>query len=131
LTAKLVPTYAEAHQLEDEEASTRIQTALQGALLEDLLAGIWATMVGSTQRLDDEGLVEKVAKTLRDRPMRQGKVVALTPGWSAFFLRIDLAAGTASDAARKVMETDAGRQASTKGLEEVASHLAKELTKGR
>ena len=131
LVAKLVPGFAEAHRLDDEEAATRASAALQGPVLEELLGAVWTALLGSTQRLDEEALLAKVATTLRDRPLRPGRPAEVTPGWSAFFLTLDIAAGTASDAVRRVMETDEGRKKATRGMEEVASYLAKELSRGR
>ena len=88
-------------------------------------------MRGKSKRLDDEGLLEKVATTLRDRPQRPGRVVEVTAAWSAFLVLADLEAGTASEAARRVMESPEGRQRAQEGLVEVGRFLAAELTRGR
>jgi hypothetical protein len=130
LVAKLAPTYALAHQLDDEEAATRLDAALKGPLLAQLLDAAWEAMKGRTRRLDDDGLLEKVATTLRERPQRPGRVAPLSPAWSAFLVVADLHAGTASEAARRLMETDAGRQRGHEGLAEAGRHLAAELTRG-
>ena len=129
--AKLVPTYAQAHSLDENEAGERLGLALKGALLPTLLEEAWAVMKGSTQRLNDDGLVEKVAKTLHDRPTRPGRLAEVTPGWSAFLVLADLEAGIASEAARKVMESPEGQRRARLGLAEVGQHLAKELTRGK
>jgi hypothetical protein len=129
VVAKLVPTYAAAHSLDDEEARTRLDAALGGPLLEELLAATWTSLLGGTKRLDEEGLLEKVAKSLQDRPLRPGRTVETTTGWSAFLVLADLAAGTASEAARRLMETDAGQTRGRAGLTEVGGFLAKELTR--
>ena len=129
VVAKLMPTYAEAHSIEEEEASQRLDVSLKSPLLEELLGAAWASLKGSVKRLDDDGLLEKVARSLADRPLRPGKVAALTPAWSAFLVLADLHAGTASDSARKVMESDAGRKMARAGLESAGAHLAAELTR--
>lgn len=132
VVAKLLPTYAQAHQLDEEEARGRLEAALRvGGLLEDLLAAAWASMKGKTKRLTEEGLLEKVAGTLQERPLRPGRRADLTPGWSAFLILADLAAGTASDAARRLLESEEGRRRSQAGLQEVGAFLAAELTRGR
>lgn len=131
VVAKLVPTYVAAHQVDEAEAHDRLEGALQGRLLEDLLAATWSAMLGSTKRLTEEGLLEKVAKTLQDRPLRPGRIAELTPGWSAFLLQVDLVAGTASDAAARVMEGDQGQRMSALGLAEAGAFLARELTRGK
>ncbi|MET0404782.1 MAG: hypothetical protein ABW123_20365 [Cystobacter sp.] len=131
VVAKLVPTYARAHHIDEEEAVQRLSHALQGGLLPSLLDEAWATLRGKSKRLDDEGLLEKIATTLRDRPQRPGRVVEVTPGWSAFLVLADLAVGTASEAARRVMESPEGRQRGQEGLAEVGRFLAAELTRGR
>ena len=129
VVAKLAPSYARAHAVEDDEARTRLSAALSGALLEDLLEATWAALLGGSKRLSEEGLLEKVARSLGDRPLRPGRVAAPTPGWSAFLVLADLAAGTASDAARRLMETDAGRARARAGLDEAGAFLARELTR--
>lgn len=129
VAAKLAPTFAEAHHVDHEEAVQRLQTALSGPLLEDLLAATWQALLGGTKKLDEEGLLEKVAKSLADRPLRPGRVTPLTADLSAFLLLADLAAGTASDAAGRVMETEAGKARARAGLHVAGQHLARELTR--
>lgn len=130
LVARLTPTYAQAHQIDEDEARQRLDSAIRGTLLEDLLAMTWEAMKGETKRLNDEGLLEKVASTLKDRPLKPGKVVEVTPGWSAFLILVDLEVGTASDAARRVMESEEGRKRAQAGVKEVGAYLARELTRG-
>ena len=129
VVAKLAPTFAEAHHLEHDEAATRLNTAFSGPLLEDLLAATWQALLGGTKKLDDEGLLEKVAKSLRDRPLRPGRTAQISADLSAFLLLADLAAGTASDAAGRVMETDAGKARARAGLLAAGQLLARELTR--
>ena len=129
VVAKLAPTFAEAHQLDHEEATQRLHTGLSGPLLEDLLAATWTALLAGTKKLDEEGLLEKVAKSLKDRPLRPGRAAKLTPDLSAFLILVDLAAGTASDAAGRVMETDAGKARARAGLVAAGQHLARELTR--
>jgi hypothetical protein len=130
VVSKLTRSYSESHQLEDEESSQRLTTALNGPLLEELLAATWNTMVGQTKRLDEAGLLEKVADTLRDRPNRPGRKAKESAAWSAFFLQIDLAAGVASETAQRILETDQGKKVAAEGLAEVGRYLAAELTRG-
>ncbi|MCP3164733.1 hypothetical protein [Myxococcus qinghaiensis] len=129
--AKLAPTYAQAHQIDEEEAGQRLSAALAGRMLPALLESAWASMKGSTKRLNDDGLLEKVATTLSDRPTRPGRVAPASPAWSAFLVLADLEAGTASDAARRVMETEEGRRRGDAGLAEAGRFLAAELTRGK
>jgi hypothetical protein len=131
VVAKLVPTYSRAHHLDEEEAAQRLALALRGGLWARLLDEAWEALRGKSKRLDDEGLLEKVATTLRDRPQRPGRVVEVTAPWSAFLVLADLEAGTASEAARRVMESPEGRQRGQAGLAEVGRFLAAELTRSR
>ncbi len=131
VVAKLAPTYAEALRLDDEEAARRLSSALAGRLLPQLLETAWEAMKGKTKRLTEEGLLEKVATTLSERPHRPGRVAPPTPAWSAFLVVADLEAGIASDAARRVMETDEGRKRAQEGLAEAGRFLAAELTRGK
>ncbi len=131
VVAKLVPTYAQAHRIDEEEAAQRLSSVLSGRMLTSLLDATWAAMRGKSKRLTDDGLLEKVATTLSDRPLRPGRVAALNPAWSAFLILVDLEVGTASDAARRVMETDEGRRRGEEGLAEAGRFLAAELTRGK
>lgn len=129
---KLVPTYAQAHQIDEEEAGQRLTRALAGTIWEDLLAATWEAMKGRVKRLDEEKLLEKVATTLGERPLRYGKAVLETnPSWSAFMMLLDMEIGTAGDAARRVMESAQGRKMMAAGLAEAGAFLATELTRGK
>jgi len=127
--ARLIPTYAAAHRIDEEEASHRLDRALRTILLEQLLDATWEALKGKTRRLDEAGLLEKVAGALKERPFRPGRKREATPGWSAFLLLADLAADTASDAARKVLESEEGQKRTAEGLAEVGRFLAEELTR--
>jgi hypothetical protein len=131
VVAKLMPTYARAHNIDEEEASQRLSSALSGRMLPALLDAAWTAIRGGAKRLTDDGLLEKVATTLGERPLRPGRVATLNPSWSAFLILADLEVGTASDAARRVMETDEGRRRGDEGLAEVGRFLAAELTRGK
>lgn len=128
---RLVPTYAKAHTIDEQEASERLGRALAGSLWEDVLAATWEAMKGRVKRLDEERLLEKVSATLEERPLRYGRVVEVTPTWGAFMMLLDLEIGTAGDAARRVMESEQGRKMISAGLAEAGLFLATELTKGK
>lgn len=129
VVAKLAPTYSEAHSIDDEEGVSRLDRALNSPLLDDLLAGAWAELLGGTKRLDEEGLLEKIAGALKNRPQRPGKIAPLTAGWSAFLVLADVRAGIASDAAQRLLETDEGKKRAVAGLSEVGRFLASELVR--
>jgi hypothetical protein len=129
VTAKLSVTYAHAHDIDEAEAVERLGSALTPRLLDQLLAETWAVLRGGAKRLDDAALVEKVAHALEARPLRPGRRAEVSAGWSAFLLVADLEAGTASDMARRALETPDGRARIEAGLREVAGFLAAELTR--
>lgn len=131
VVAKLWPTFAAAHNLDEEEAEERLTTALQGQLLDELLAHAWEGMRQKAPRADESALLEKVAQTLGERPRRAGRTAKLNSAWSAFLLLADLQAGTASEAARRALETEQGRKTALEGLAEAGRHLAAELTRGK
>lgn len=129
VVAKLAPTYSEAHSIDDEEGVVRLDRALNGPLLDELLAHAWTALLGGTKKLDENGLLEKIAGSLKNRPQRPGKVAPLSPGWSAFLVLADVRAGIASDAAQRLLETDEGKKRAAAGLAEVGKHLADELVR--
>lgn len=129
--AKLAPTYARAHQVDMEEALDRLDMALAGPLMEDLLSSTWQALKATSKRPDEAALLEKVADTLADRPQRPGREAGLTPALSAFMVLLDIRAGTAGDAARRVLEREEGKKMVQAGLGEAGALLARELTRGR
>jgi hypothetical protein len=129
VVAKLAPTYSEAHSIDDEEGISRLDRALNSPLLDDLLAAAWTELLGTQKKLDEEGLVQKVASGLKNRPQRPGKIAPLSPGWSAFLVLADVRAGIASDAAQRLLETDEGAKRAKAGLAEVGKFLAGELVR--
>ncbi len=129
VVAKLWPTYAETHRVDEQEAINLLERAFSGHLWDDLLETTWQSLLGSTKRLDEEGLLEKVAQSLKDRPHRQGRVAKIDPDLSAFLVLADLEAGTASDAARRVMESEEGRRRGAAGLVAAGRILAAELVR--
>jgi hypothetical protein len=131
LGAKLRPAFAEAHGFGDEEAAQRLEAALSGPLLNDLLEAAWLAMKGMKPRLSEAELLDRTAETLADRPLRPGRKPKTNPAWSAFFVLADIQAGIASEAARRVMESEQGRRMAAEGLAEAGRHIAAELLRGR
>ncbi|MFL5320457.1 MAG: hypothetical protein ACJ790_12425 [Myxococcaceae bacterium] len=129
LVARLAPTYAQAHNIEDDEARSRLEIAIKGAFLEQLLETTWVALTANKKKLDEEGLLEKVAGSLKDRPTREGKLAKVTPTFSAFLLLLDIEAGTATDAARRVLESPQGKELARAGIVEAGAFLATELTR--
>ena len=129
VVAKLWPTYAEVHGIDEAEARERLERALAGRLWEDLLEATWTALQGKKKRLDEAGLLEKIAKSLQERPHRPGRMIKPTPAMSAFLLLVDIEAGTASDSVRRVLETPEGRQRAADGLAEAGRFLADEITR--
>jgi len=131
IAARLAPTYAKAHAVDEDEAREQLERALRGAFWERLLDATWAAMLGQTRRLTEDGLLEKVAATLKDRPLRPGRAAPVGPAWSAFLVLAGLEAGTASDSARRVLESPEGRRRAEEGIAEAGRYLAAELTRGK
>lgn len=128
VVGKLVPTFAAAHLIDENEAHERLMSALKGSLLDQLLDATWAAIVASAAKPDDDKLLQKVATGLKN-PYRSAKPIEPTAGWSAFMVLVDIEAGTATDAARRLLETDEGRKRGQLGIREVAVFLAKEITR--
>jgi hypothetical protein len=128
LVRRLAPTYAAAHELEYDEAAEIVDRALRGRLREELLDAIWAALQPGKVSRSDEFLLERVARALTDRP-RLGRVAAVTPTLGAILIRLDLEAGVAGESARRVLETEQGREASKKGLVELGAFVARDVTR--
>jgi hypothetical protein len=129
VAARLRPTFASSHEIDEEEGQERLERALAGGLWELLLDSTWAALNDEKRTIDEAALLEKIARTLKDRPLRPGKVATLSPQFSAFLVVIDLEAGMASDSARKVLESPQGEAMKKAGLIEAGKFLAHELVK--
>lgn len=127
--SKLVAPYAESHAVDDEEAAIRLERAVKGALLDDLLDATWNVLVDTSKSGDTEALLDKVAKSVASRGMKPGRPIELNLEWNAFLLIADIEAGTASDAARTLLETERGRKLAKGGLAEAGRYLASEFTR--
>ncbi len=131
LIAKLTPSYALAHRVDDDEAASVLSQALGGTLRDDLLESCWKSMfVGTAARQPrEDALLEKVARSLKDAPLRPGRAKEADAALSAFWVRVGLEAGTASEAARRVFESERGRAMAEEGLQAAGRLLAAELTR--
>ncbi len=130
LAALLVPTYAGARGVDDEEALQRLTQALgvRGVaddLYDALSAGLRAAQ---GPRTSEDGLVDRLSAGLA---ARRGKVRAApdSPGIAAVLIRLDLEIGVAAEQMRATLATPQGRAALDKGLAELGAHLVKELLK--
>jgi len=130
VAAKLAPAFALAHRVDEDEARDRLEHGLPGALLDDLLEATWLELQAQSKRFDEARALEKIAETLKDRPLRPGRAAEVSAELAAFYVLVDVAAGTASEAARRLMETDAGRAKGELGMASAARQLARELTRG-
>lgn len=131
LAARFIVSYAKVHNLDEEEASDRLTRAFSGQLWEEMLGATWTALTGTTQRLDENGLLEKVARSLADRPLRPGREAPEDAAFSAFWVQVDLAAGTASEAARRVLETEQGKKMAMAGTQAAGTFLAKEFSRAK
>ena len=128
VVAKLAPTFAVTHEIDDDEARSRLDRALAGSLWSELLDATW-TALSDTHQKDEAAVLEKVARRLKDRPLKPGKEAEMNPSFSAFLVLLDLEAGTAGDTARRVLERPEGQKMAAAGLLEAGRFLAKELAK--
>lgn len=129
LVAKLFPTYGQAHEIDDDEAISRVERGLSQKLWEEVLAATWAALTDTKRAVDETALLEKVARSLQKRPQRPGKLAQTNPAWSAFLLLIDVNLGNASMAAQKVLESPEAQAMARKGLAEVGKFIATEITR--
>jgi hypothetical protein len=131
LVTMLVPTYAAARGVDDEEAADRLAEALAvPALVADLHAALSSGLrQAQGPRTSEDALMDRLSAGV---PARRGKVRAApdTPGLAAVLVRIDLEIGIAPEQMRTTLATPRGRAALDEGLAELGRHLVKELLKG-
>lgn len=129
MVARLRPTFAKHHEIDEEEAEVRLQRALKGRLWELLLTTTWEALNDKKRKPPADAILERVAESLKERAYRPGRQAKVTPAFSAFLVLVDLEAGTASDAARKVLESSAGEVMKQLGLAEAGRFLAEEFVR--
>jgi hypothetical protein len=129
MAARFRPTFASSHEIDEDEAQERLERALAGRLWELLLESTWEALNDKKRKVDPDEVLERIAKTLKDRPLKPGRVATLNPAFSAFLVVIDLEAGTAGDAARKVLESAQGEVMKQQGIAHAGRFLANELVK--
>lgn len=129
MAARFRPTFASSHEIDEDEAQDRLVRALAGNLWEVLLDSTWFALTDKKRAVDPDDALDRIAKTLKDRPLRPGRVAMLGAEFSAFLVVVDLEAGTASDAARKVLESPQGEAMKKLGIAHAGRFLANELVK--
>jgi hypothetical protein len=130
LAILLVPTYAAARGVDDEEALQRLSQAVAArGVAEDLYEAL-STGLRAVQgpRTEEDALVDKLSAGLaarrgRVRPAPDSPLVA------AVLVRLDLEIGVAPEQMRATLASPPGRAALEKGLAELGRHLVKELLK--
>src|SRR5512133_1114100 len=122
LVRLLVPTYAGARGVDEEEAAERLSRALgvPGAL-EDVYAGISAALRDAQgPRTSEDQLVDKLSAGVVARRGR-AKAAAAAP------VRLDVETGLAPDAMRATLATPRGKALLDEGLRALGAHVVKDL----
>ncbi|MCK6550559.1 hypothetical protein L6R52_32275 [Myxococcota bacterium] len=133
LSEMLAQTYAEAKNVDPNEAYQRLEVALKSdlRLIEGLQSATWRALVQKKPSLDDKALTEHVAKRLEKarrfqalKPKRadQGPLAAL-------MVLIDQACGYSTGEAASLLYSPQGEQLLAKGFELAGNHLAHEMTR--
>jgi hypothetical protein len=128
LVRLLVPTYAAARGVDEEEAADRLSRALgvPGAL-EDVYAGISAALRDAQgPRTSEDQLVDKLSAGVVARRGR-AKAAAATPAVSAALVRLDVETGLAPEAMRATLATPRGKALLDEGLRALGAHVVKDL----
>jgi hypothetical protein len=129
--ALLVPTYAAARGVDDEEAASRLGQAMEAPALVDELYDALSTGLREAQgpRTTGDALLDKLGLGLDARRYRV-RPAPDTPALSAVLVRLDLEIGVAPEKMRDTLATPRGRAALSDGLATLGRHLVKELLKG-
>jgi len=128
LVLLLAPTYAKARDVDEEEASDRLERALGvPAVLDDLYRGVSEALVDAKgPRTQEDPLMDRLSAGVIARRAR-ARAAEATPTVSAVLVRLDLEIGLAAEPMRATLETPKGRALLDAGLRELGAHLVKEL----
>jgi hypothetical protein len=131
LVEMIVQTYAEAKNIDPNEAYTRLDTALKSdvKLIGGLQQAIWSGLRAKKPALADVDLVEHVAKRL-EKPKR---FKALKPkraesgALAAVTIAMDAGAGFAGGEARDLLYSPEGEKLYAAGIKLLGDHVAAEM----
>ncbi len=131
LVRMLVPTYAAARRVDDDEAAERLAQALSApGVLDELYAALSAGLREvKGPRTSEDALLDRISAGVQARRERV-RAAGDSPGVSAVLIRLDLEIGVAPEPMRATLASPRGRAVLEQGLLELGRHLVKELLKG-
>lgn len=131
LVRMLVPTYAAARRVDDDEAAERLAQALSApGVLDELYAALSAALREvKGPRTSEDALLDRLSAGVQARRERV-RAAGDSPGVSAVLVRLDLEIGVAPEPMRATLASPRGRAVLEQGLLELGRHLVKELLKG-
>ena len=128
LVRLLVPTYAAARGVDEEEAAERLTRALAAPAALDAVYGGLTEALRAAQgpRTSEDQLMDRLSA---DVVARRGRAKAApgTAAISAALVRIDLEIGLAPDAMRDTLASPRGKALLGEGLRALGTHLVKDL----
>lgn len=130
LTEMMAPTYAKLKNIDPNEAYTRLEGSLrQLPLIEGLQKATWDALADTKEDLNEEALVELVAKKLgKPRRFKPATVKTADEGaWIALSVLMDQGAGVGNGEAMDLLDTPGGQKLLKSGFGLAGRHLAKEL----
>ena len=130
LARAIAPTYAGSASVDLEEATDRVQRALQNPRVADeLYAGISAALSDAKgPRTSEDEMIDKLSAGVQKRRSRV-KAAELTPGISAAMVLLNLELGYAPEMMRNALQGDKGRALLADGLRALGAHLVAQLVK--
>jgi hypothetical protein len=128
LVTMLVPTYAAARGVDDEEAADRLGQALAvHGVADELYAALSAALRDAKgPRTDADALLDRLSSAVQ---VRRGRTRAApdSPALAAVMVRLDLEIGIAPEPMRETLASPRGRAVLEGGMAELGRHLVKEL----
>jgi hypothetical protein len=128
LALLVVPTYAEALSVDEEEAHERVARALaRPEVVDDLYRGISAALEDARgPRMTEDAVMDKLSKGVQARRSR-AKPAPGSPAISAVLVRLNLEIGLAPEQMRATLASEKGRAMLEEGLRALGAHLVKDL----
>jgi hypothetical protein len=128
LVRLLVPTYAAARGVDEEEAAERLTRALAAPAALDAVYGGLTEALRAAQgpRTSEDQLMDRLSAGVVARRGR-AKAAPGTAAISAALVRIDLEIGLAPDAMRDTLASPRGKALLGEGLRALGTHLVKDL----
>lgn len=125
----VAPTYAEAAEVDFEEAHERMERAVaEQSIADSLYEGLSQALFDVQGRKAEDEMIDALSAGVQKRRSRV-KAAEVTPAISAVMVMLNLELGYAPEMMRGTLASPKGAEMLNKGLRDLGAHLLRQLVK--